>query len=280
MLGRVRALLLFLAFCAVVAVGQIGIQRFVLPPVLGFRPELFGAGRMWIEVGYLTANLIAIAIFWRTSKRPAEAFALHSARPARDVGFGVLAGSASVILATLAAMPFDGSWLRWSGAGVADLATTFSWMALFYLLVALVEESMFRGYALTQLGRAIGFYPGAILLSVLFVSWHVSRPDAAIDSFIEYALFAAIMVWSVRRSGALWFAVGMHWGWNVGNTWFLGVPDGLQRVPGTLLLAPFSDVKFHLADVLVDAVMTVILVIWLNRLYPTVAARWKGENPR
>ena len=46
---------LFLAYVILVTALQIGSQKYLLKPVLGYQPTLFGQGRIAIEAAYLLA---------------------------------------------------------------------------------------------------------------------------------------------------------------------------------------------------------------------------------
>jgi uncharacterized protein len=83
------------------------------------------------------------------------------------------------------------------------------WAAAF-LLLAIAEESVFRGYAQFTLTRATGFWPAAVLISLLFGVTHLSNTSykaAGILSAGLFGLFAAFCLW---RTGDLWLPIGIH----------------------------------------------------------------------
>lgn len=106
--------------------------------------------------------------------------------------------------------------------------------ALAFLAVGFFEEFAFRGYALFTLTSGIGFWPSAIILSVLFGYVHHGNPgETWLGSFSAGAvgLLACLIL---RRTGDLWMAIGFHAAWDWGETFFFGVPDSGQVAPGHL----------------------------------------------
>jgi membrane protease YdiL (CAAX protease family) len=106
--------------------------------------------------------------------------------------------------------------------------------ALCLLFVGLFEEFLFRGYSLFTLTTGIGFWPAAILLSLLFAGVHLQNSGEGRVGVA--AVFVVGMLWcfSVRRTGSLWFAVGMHAAFDFGETFLYSVPDSGMLLPGHL----------------------------------------------
>ncbi|MFI5104001.1 MAG: CPBP family intramembrane glutamic endopeptidase [Terriglobales bacterium] len=112
------------------------------------------------------------------------------------------------------------------------------WAALWgftFLMVGLFEEFLFRGYGFHTLAEGIGFWPAAIILSVLFAFAHFGNKGETrigIVGVVAFGLFAAATLW---RTGNLWLAVGAHAGWDWGQSFFFGVSDSGFQAPGHLL---------------------------------------------
>lgn len=104
-----------------------------------------------------------------------------------------------------------------------------------FLMVGLFEEFLFRGYGFHTLADGIGFWPAAIILSILFASAHLlnkGETRIGIVGVVAFGLFAAATLW---RTGNLWLAVGAHAGWDWGQSFFFGVSDSGFQAPGHLL---------------------------------------------
>ncbi len=117
--------------------------------------------------------------------------------------------------------------------GAEILRWGFSW-AIFFLLVAFFEEFLFRGYTQFTLGAGIGFWPAAAVLSILFGLVH--RQNAGENSIGVAGAMLVGFFWAftLRRTGTLWFAVGMHAGFDFGETFLYSVPDSGMVGPGHL----------------------------------------------
>jgi uncharacterized protein len=105
---------------------------------------------------------------------------------------------------------------------------------LVFLSVGLLEEYLFRGYALYTLADGIGFWPAAIVLAVCFSGIHMFNGGENRIGIAGVFLFAIFGAATVRRTGNLWLAVGAHAGWDWGQSFFYGVSDSGLQVPGHL----------------------------------------------
>lgn len=108
-----------------------------------------------------------------------------------------------------------------------------------FILVGIFEEFSFRGYLQATLGSGIGFWPAAILLSILFGGIHLGNPgEAKIGAFMA-GCFGLVAAFSLQRTGNLWFPIGMHAAWDWGETYFYGVPDSGLLAQGRLMKSSF-----------------------------------------
>lgn len=79
------------------------------------------------------------------------------------------------------------------------------------ILVGFAEELFYRGYALRALAGSLGFWPAAMITSLLFGAVHffLKPMETAADilNIIALALFICFTIW---RSGTIWFGIGFH----------------------------------------------------------------------
>jgi membrane protease YdiL (CAAX protease family) len=106
--------------------------------------------------------------------------------------------------------------------------------ALSFSIVAISEEGFLRGYALIQLSRAISFWPAAIVTSAIFLALHLIHATESVMGLTQVGLIGLILAYSVRRTGAIWFALGCHGAWDFAETYLYGVPDSGMTAPGAL----------------------------------------------
>jgi uncharacterized protein len=190
--------------------------------------------------------------------------------------FGVIATfAAAAIMGMLEARPFGGYGLPhaaafgarfWQGAawGIAmiaaiiflirafggfsfgDLALRGSVLwgyavlwAVVFLFVGFFEEFLFRGYAQFTLTTGIGFWPAAIALSGGFGAVHLfNRGEDKIGALSVFVI-GMFFCLTLRRTGTLWFAVGLHAAFDWGETFLFSAPDSGLVAPGHLLNSSF-----------------------------------------
>jgi membrane protease YdiL (CAAX protease family) len=157
--------------------------------------------------------------------------------------------------------------------------------ALCLLFVGLFEELLFRGYSLFTLVSGIGFWPAAILLSLLFAAVHLQNSGEGLIGVA--AVFVVGMLWcfTVRRTGSLWFAVGMHAAFDFGETFLYSVPDSGMLLPGHLSNATMQGPAWLTGGSVgpeasvFDFLLLFIFFFVIHRLYPAVPARRDGDAP-
>ena len=162
-------------------------------------------------------------------------------------------------------------------------AQVIHWGVLWLLcltFVGLFEEFLFRGYSLFTLSSGIGFWPAAILLSLLFAAVHLENSGEGRVGVAGVFVVGLLWCFTVRRTGSLWLAVGMHAAFDFGETFLYSVPDSGMVLPGHL-----SDATLHgpvwltggsvgpEASVF-DFVLLFILFYVIHRLYPA------NKNPQ
>jgi hypothetical protein len=103
-----------------------------------------------------------------------------------------------------------------------------------FIIAALAEEALLRGYPLQTMTRAGLFAVGAVITSVLFAALHMSNPNFRLGipalNLVIAGIWFAVAYWRTR---SLWLPLGIHWAWN----WALGSLFGLP-VSGLTDIAP------------------------------------------
>ena len=153
----------------------------------------------------------------------------------RDLVLGSIVGVTSLALATAIATAGGGLSFTFSArAALVQVAQTLVFSALLFILAALAEEALFRGYPLQTMTRANLAWLAVFLTSVPFAAVHLRNPNVAAGfTFINTALAGVWLAVAYLRTRSLWFPLGVHWAWN----WALGSLFGLP-VSGITDLAP------------------------------------------
>jgi len=153
----------------------------------------------------------------------------------RDFLIGSLIGVAAVALATGMAKAGGGLQFTASDRGILiQVGQTLFFSAGVFIVAALAEEALFRGYPLQTLTRAQLAWLGVALTSVPFAAIHLKNPNVVQGfTFINTALAGVWLAIAYLRTRSLWFPLGLHWAWN----WALGFLFGLP-VSGITAITP------------------------------------------
>lgn len=73
------------------------------------------------------------------------------------------------------------------------------------------EEMLFRGFLLGPLAGAMGFWPGALLVSGL---WTVLHLGYSLAGLTEVFLIGLYFAWLLKRTGSLWVPIACHAAYN------------------------------------------------------------------
>lgn len=212
-------------------------------------PTLRAAAKLTMEGGagaplgeivvQLTALLPILAAAWimsRVERRPFRAYGLPLSRGAgrRFVhgAFWGLATEAFTILLIFACRGYSVGGLALHPEGIAKYATLW---AIAFLLVGLQEEFLFRGYMLSTLASGIRFWPAAIVTSLLFGAAHMGNPSENWIGVLGIVAWALVVCLAIRRTGTLWFAVGLHASDDFAQTFVFSVNDSGAGAQGQLL---------------------------------------------
>jgi membrane protease YdiL (CAAX protease family) len=159
---------------------------------------------------------------------------LH-ARWLRDFVFGSIIGFAALTLATIIATLAGGLSFTLSGRDLAlAVVKTLVASCMVFIIAALAEEALFRGYPLQTLARAHLAWVAIVLTSILFAAAHFGNPNSTRLGLINTALAGVWFVIAYLRTRSLWLPLGLHWSWN----WALAAVYGLP-VSGITHLAPY-----------------------------------------
>ena len=193
----------------------------------------------------LIALMVAMAVMGRVERRSAGDYGLPLRRAFRSqfwrgtaVGFLAVCAIMLTIFAgrgysfgTLALTPFSA------------LLYAVVWMFVIFL-AAVVEELTFRGYAQFTLTDGIGFWPATLLTSAAFGISHRENPGDVWPGVVAVVLFGVFQCLTRRRTGTLWFAVGMHAAFNYGEAFVSSAKDSGFQIEGHLLTSEMHGSKW------------------------------------
>jgi uncharacterized protein len=176
---------------------------------------------------------------------------------------------------------FDFGTRALTGAKIVKYAVL--WGATF-LAVGFFEEYFFRGYALATLCAGMGFWPAACVLSAAFGAVHLNNPGEDWTGALCAGLIGLFFCLTLRRTGSLWFAIGMHAAWDFSESFVYSVPDSGAMVPGHMLNSSFHGSRWLTGgsvgpegSALVFVVIAVLLLVF-HRFYREIRFPVSGAD--
>lgn len=157
----------------------------------------------------------------------------------------------------------------------ADLVKWAVFWAVLFMIVGFFEEYAFRGYVQFALTKGFGFWPATIVTSLIFGAVHIANPGESWPGIVGVAVVGIFWCFTLRRTGSLWFAFGMHAAFDFGETFLFSVPDSGVVFPGHLSNAVIHDGPAWLvggtagpeASVLDFAILAIFFYI-VHKMYP------------
>jgi membrane protease YdiL (CAAX protease family) len=219
--------------------------RIVLLPLifLAARPV---RGRIESAVGDISEALLLICVLlatWimaRVERRSWLDYGLRDGLAPRHFLSGAVVGFVSLTVMLAAMRAAHAFYFGPQAMHGSALAVSAALALLGFVLVALLEETLFRGYAFYTLIDGIGFWPAAVVLSIIFAAAHVRNPGEAKVGIVAVFAFGMILAFSIWRTGSLLWAIGFHLLWDYSETFIYGVPDSGFVSPEHLLSAKLT----------------------------------------
>lgn len=183
------------------------------------------AGTLLGEVFSVILVLVATWIMSRIEKRKLAVYGYAGRAKLSRFLYGFVWGfvALSVLVTVLwqtHLLAFDSGHLHglvaWKYAGLWLLA---------FLGTGIFEESLLRGYLQYTLTRGIGFWWGALLMSILFGALHGHNAGESPVGLFSAAAVGLVFCISLWYTGSLWWAIGFHAAWDWAQTFFYGTPD-------------------------------------------------------
>lgn len=142
----------------------------------------------------------------------------------RHLILGLAFGTFSILLASAIAYSFGGMRFQLNqAAGRAAVWLSLGVSLLIFIVGALSEETIFRGYMLQTFSRAKLAWFAVVLTSVFFAVMHLRNPNANWISSLNTALAGILFGVAYMKTRTLWFPFGLHLMWNWVQGAFLGI---------------------------------------------------------
>jgi membrane protease YdiL (CAAX protease family) len=214
-------------------------------------PELPPLSSIVSESVYFILVWVATLILSRIERRPIGAYGLGGSGRLRLFLQGLFWGL--VLLSVLVLVLWQAHLLVFDRLLLPPVAI-FRYAAVWafgFLIVALFEEIFLRGYLQFTLARGLsvfyrpfttpkragtfGFWTAAIVLCVIFSVGHSKNSGESPFGLFAVGLFGLTFIFSLWRTGSLWWAIGAHTSWNWAQSFLYGVGDSGNMIRYHLL---------------------------------------------
>jgi hypothetical protein len=200
--------------------------------------QLFGLSGPFVGslVVLIAAGIASYVMTRFINQKPFTAIGLsiHPSMP-RDLAIGALLGL--LMMSGIFMILLLCGWLQ---IGPRDLAVGDAlWIVasslVFFLVGAVAEEMLFRGYPFQTLVQGITLLPALLLMAFLFAFAHMGNPNATTFGIINVGLAAITLSIAYLKTRSLWLPFGLHFSWNFSQTTIYGFPtSGLDFNERTL----------------------------------------------
>lgn len=202
--GWIRALIFLFAFFTVMGV----VQTLTFVSFGKNNSELAG---FVAQLGSLIGTILVLFIFMRWIDREPFINLGFSTKAHKLDGFwGILVGFVLIIAGFL--ILYALGYLK-----IKNIDFDFSqfvWIVLFFVMVAINEEMIMRGYILRNLMQSMNKYIALIISALIFSVMHFFNPDFSWLGFFNIFLAGLLLGVSYIYTRNLWFPIGLHFGWN------------------------------------------------------------------
>ncbi|HYL09413.1 MAG TPA: type II CAAX endopeptidase family protein [Candidatus Acidoferrales bacterium] len=222
--GAIARLLIYLAIATVAFLVFSTIIAITLHPEPAF--FLTPLGLFLNELSFALSAIGAAAIMALLENRPLGCYGLPGRETfGKHFWQGAAWGLAEVTALILVIAAFHGYSFGNIALHSRDLARYALLWGVAFLMTGFSEEFLFRGYVQYTLGSVIGFWPTAVLGSAGFGAFHLYNQGESWAGAAGVVTIGMFFCLTLRRTGSLWFAVGMHAAFDFGETFLYSVPN-------------------------------------------------------
>ncbi len=186
-------------------------------PFLPGRESMDAAGGVAVGGAVTLAAALAagwLLLYWLDGRGPGTLGLSLVRRSPGDFGRGLLIGCTMLGTVLLPLVAFG--WVRYAPEPGSVSGVFGSWLRGLAVLAtpAAAEEALFRGYGFQALVNGLGGVPATLVASAAFALAHAGNPAVGTLALVNIFLAGVLLSVAYLRTGSLWFAIGVHLGWN------------------------------------------------------------------
>ncbi|MDH7481552.1 MAG: type II CAAX endopeptidase family protein [Armatimonadota bacterium] len=213
-----------------IGVGLVLVGFAIAPFIFAFKIKVtdvfdFQSNLPLMTIYYISATfavlLISFGFILFVDKLPAEALGFNFREKwVRELLLGISIGALATSFIFI--ISYVMGWVRVTGfifeKPPAKILSTLLLTILLMASIAVVEETMVRGYVLRTLKWGYGAFSALIISSAFFSMLHFLNPGATLFGFLGTMAAGIVLGYGYLATGRLWLPIGFHFGWN----FFLG----------------------------------------------------------
>ncbi|MXX55580.1 MAG: CPBP family intramembrane metalloprotease [Gemmatimonadetes bacterium] len=184
----------------------------------------------------LAALGASILILRYDGRRPLSDLWLSRSGSLSGSGGGFLLGIVIVIPVLVLAVAAGGLRYGSDQGTVLQYLSTAAWTVVVLFGPAAAEELLLRGYPMRVLMERWGAATALVLTTIAFSILHGANPHVGLLALVNIALAGLLLGMVLLVTGSLWWAIGLHLGWNFAVTFLADLPvSGLTIVDAPLV---------------------------------------------
>lgn len=162
-----------------------------------------------------------------------------------------------------------------------SLESQFAWLS-FCLLIAVIEEIIFRGIIFRQISDCWNIKIGLIASALIFGILHIFNKDATLWSSLAIAINAGwLYAIAYAYHQTIWVPIGMHWAWNYLEGGILGYEiSGITQAGIPLITAKITGPALLTGGRYgpVSSIITIAIGIGLSMMYTILYIKRKTKR--
>ena len=178
--------------------------------------NLWNPEKLWLNILFLLVELAALLVcllYFRVYRDEASIMSLGFLSPTKEtVGIGALLGLlVPSIWFLVVYISADAFVLSTNGISLLYLFQ----LIIVFILVAVVEEGLFRGYILNTLLKVFSPLVSVVITSTMFALMHVSNPHMTFHELLVIFLLGCLASQFFLYTKKLWMSMAFHLTWNL-----------------------------------------------------------------
>lgn len=213
-LAKVKVIFKLLGFLAAVSAAELVSSVLVSPFGGKVAPQVFIL--LQSTLAFIFPFLVIYLFLKKIDKESFASMGLTVKGQKRNVFLGILWGAVCLAVGFACVVGIEPAnvAIGLQPFSIAFQATYQLTVLVAFILVAFIEEMIFRGYLLRKLLGVFNNYTAICISAVVFSLVHMFAPGYDIFTFINIFIIGIFFALMYMYTNSLWFVIGFHFSWN------------------------------------------------------------------